>query len=220
MSDFEQKSIFSDNLNRYLLLYGKTQKEVADAIHVSAQTFNTWCQGKALPRMGKLQRLADYFHIKKSSLIDAADDFDGEADGPESVFSFAGHKVVNLPVLGSISCGKPVMMSEEHSLIMPVDASFRADFILRASGNSMINARIDDGDLVFICCHAPIENGNIAAVALEDEALLKRFYYYPDRKMIILKAENPQYEDLIFSENELTDIHILGKAVAFLSTLR
>ena len=70
MADEDQKRIFSKNLNKYLSLFNKTQKEVADAIGVSPQTFNTWCQGIALPRMGKVQALADYFKINKSDLID------------------------------------------------------------------------------------------------------------------------------------------------------
>lgn len=70
MSDEEQKQIFAINLNHYLELNGKTQKEVANAIGVSPQTFNTWIQGIALPRMGKVQKLADYFGIGKSDLID------------------------------------------------------------------------------------------------------------------------------------------------------
>ena len=70
MADEEQKRIFAKNLNKYLSFFNKTQKEVADAIGVSPQTFNTWCQGIALPRMGKVQALADYFKINKSDLID------------------------------------------------------------------------------------------------------------------------------------------------------
>ena len=68
MADEEQKKIFSRNLNNYLSLNNKTQKEVADAIGVSPQTFNTWCQGIALPRMGKVQLLADYFNIGKTGI--------------------------------------------------------------------------------------------------------------------------------------------------------
>lgn len=68
MTDKEQKRVFSINLTSYL--GKKSQKEVAKAIGVSPQTFNTWCQGIALPRMGKLQLLADYFGIEKSDLID------------------------------------------------------------------------------------------------------------------------------------------------------
>lgn len=70
MADEEQKRIFAKNLNKYISLSNKTQKEIADAIDVSPQTFNTWCQGIALPRMGKVQRLADYFGIGKTDLID------------------------------------------------------------------------------------------------------------------------------------------------------
>ena len=74
MADEEQKRLFSKNLNKYLSLFDKTQKEVADAIGVSPQTFNTWCQGIALPRMGKVQLLADYFGIGKTDLIDEKED--------------------------------------------------------------------------------------------------------------------------------------------------
>ena len=70
MDDKEQKIVFSKNLNRLLSDAEKTQKEVADAIHVLPSTFNTWCQGVALPRMGKVQLLADYFGVKKSDLIE------------------------------------------------------------------------------------------------------------------------------------------------------
>lgn len=70
MTDIEQKKIFSKNLNKYLEQSNKTQKEVADTIGVIPSTFNTWCQGIAIPRMGKVQALADYFHINKSDLIE------------------------------------------------------------------------------------------------------------------------------------------------------
>ena len=78
MADEEQKRIFSKNLNNYLAMSDKTQKEVAEAIGVSPQTFNTWCQGIALPRMGKVQLLADYFKIGKTDLIDEKNKENGE----------------------------------------------------------------------------------------------------------------------------------------------
>ena len=70
MSDEKQKKIFSKNLTYYLEKYGKSQKEVADAIGVIPQTFNTWCNGQSIPRMGSVQALADYFGIGKSDLIE------------------------------------------------------------------------------------------------------------------------------------------------------
>lgn len=77
MTEIEQRRVFARNLNRQLSLSGKTQKEVAEAIGVLPSTFNTWCTGAAIPRMGKVQLLADYFGIKKSELID-----DKEPDTP------------------------------------------------------------------------------------------------------------------------------------------
>ena len=74
MSENEQRVIFSRNLNRILDQTGKTQREVAEAIDVPATTLNTWCTGVALPRMGKVQKLADYFGIKKSDLLEDRSD--------------------------------------------------------------------------------------------------------------------------------------------------
>ena len=70
MTDEEQKKIFSRNLNRYIKLSGKMQKEIATELGYSPTTFNTWCVGKIIPSAGKIQRIADYFHIGKSDLID------------------------------------------------------------------------------------------------------------------------------------------------------
>ena len=70
MSDDVEKKIFSKNLNRLLRVNNKTQKEVADAIGVLPTTFNSWCMGVSIPRMGKVQKLADYFKCSKSDLIE------------------------------------------------------------------------------------------------------------------------------------------------------
>ena len=75
-----EKTVFQKNLLKHLRMNNKSQKEVADAIHVSPQTFNTWCQGIALPRMKKLQLLADYFHISKSDLIEEKNDTEGPSN--------------------------------------------------------------------------------------------------------------------------------------------
>lgn len=80
MSGEREKVIFQKNLLKYLEASNKSQKEVADAIGVSPQTFNTWCQGIAIPRMGKMQLLADYFHISKSDLIEDKSDTEETSD--------------------------------------------------------------------------------------------------------------------------------------------
>lgn len=84
MKNEDQTKVFSDNLNKLLRERGLTQLEVANAINVSAQTFNTWCRGIAIPRMNKIQRLADYFRINKSALID--DPSSSSVDQTDSLF--------------------------------------------------------------------------------------------------------------------------------------
>lgn len=80
MTDNQQKKIFTRNLNRLLKKSGKTQKEVANDLNLNPQTVNSWCTGAALPRMGKIQLLSDYFGVLKSELIED----NPESDNPES----------------------------------------------------------------------------------------------------------------------------------------
>ena len=83
----------------------------------------------------------------------------------------------------------------------------------------MINARIQDGDIVFIRKQSTVDNGEIAAVIIDDEATLKRIYYYPDKKKLILQAENPSYEPFVYIGEELNQVRVLGKAIAFQSDI-
>lgn len=64
------KQVFSKNLKKYMESSGKTQKELADIVGVKAPTFNEWIKGKKFPRIDKVQKLADYFGIQKSDLIE------------------------------------------------------------------------------------------------------------------------------------------------------
>ena len=123
-------------------------------------------------------------------------------------------------LLGDIACGKPITTNEEKELYVEAGANISADFCLRAKGDSMIGARIYDGDIVFIRKQEMVDNGEIAAVIIEDEATLKRMNYYPEKDLLILKAENSRYEDLVYTGEQLDHIIILGKAVAFQSDIR
>lgn len=213
MTDEEQKEVFSKNLSHYISLFEKTQKEVADAISVSPQTFNTWTQGIALPRMGKIQALANYFNINKSDLLDKHD-FDLSLPNIPNIYPI---ELKRFPLLGEIACGEPRFASEDRESYVEASTDIQADFCLKARGDSMINARIQDGDIVFIREQPSVYNGEIAAVVIDDEATLKRVFYYPEKDLFILKAENPKYDDLVYSKSELDNIRILGKAIAFQS---
>lgn len=127
-----------------------------------------------------------------------------------------------LPFLGEIACGKPTYANEDRESYVMTGTDIDADFCLKAKGDSMINARIHDGDIVFIKQQDVVDNGEIAAVVVngDSEATLKRFYYYQDKSMLILKPENPAFEDQIYTNEELNEVHVLGKAIAFQSDVK
>ena len=123
-----------------------------------------------------------------------------------------------IPLLGAVACGKPIYREEDEWISLPNDID--ADFCLRCVGDSMINARINDGDIVFIKACPEVDNGQIAAVSIDNEVTLKRVYYYPEKNKLVLNPENPAYEPFVYTNEELNDIRILGKAVVFLSKVK
>ena len=128
-------------------------------------------------------------------------------------------KKKRLPLLGSIACGEPVFASEEWEGWVEASDDLNADFCLKAKGDSMINARIYDGDIVFIRKQSMVKNGQIAAVLIDNEATLKRMYYDHENNIVQLVAENPSFPPLVYAGEKLNEIRVLGLAVAFQSTL-
>ncbi len=124
----------------------------------------------------------------------------------------------NIPLLGTIACGEPILATENIDGFVSADENITADFALKCKGDSMINARIFDGDIVYIRQQADVENGEIAAVLIGEDATLKRVHKYENK--IVLSPANPMYDDLIYSGERLNEIKILGKAVAFTSVVR
>lgn len=123
-----------------------------------------------------------------------------------------------VPLLGSIACGEPIYADEEHDQYVLAEEGLHADFALRCKGDSMIGARIQDGDIVFIRKQATVENGEIAAVLIDDDATLKRIYR--SDTAISLVAENPKYAPLIYTLESFEEVRILGKAIAFQSAVK
>ena len=129
-------------------------------------------------------------------------------------------KTKKVPLLGDIACGEPIWAEEQYGEFVSVSEDIDADFCVRARGDSMTGARIYDGDIVFIRQQATVENGEIAAVIIDNEATLKRVYYYPDKHKLVLNPENPAFEPFVYIDAELDEVRILGKAVAFQSLVR
>lgn len=189
---------------------GLTLEFIAEELGTSKQTIHRYENGviSNIPPE-KVERLASLLGSTPAELMGW---HDAEEEKDETY-------VKRIPMLGEIACGAPIYANEEHETYVVVSPEINADFCLRAHGDSMERARIYDGDIVFIRAQDTVENGEIAAVIIGDEATLKRVYYYPNDEKLMLMPENPRYEPLLFIGDELGEIKILGKAVAFQSTL-
>ena len=123
-----------------------------------------------------------------------------------------------IPVLGTVAAGVPILAEESFESYVDVGTGVSCDFALRVKGDSMINARIHDGDIVFIRKQDTVGQGEIAAVLIDDDATLKRFRRYGNH--IVLQAENPEFQDIEFELGDDVNVRILGKAIAFQSDVR
>lgn len=123
-----------------------------------------------------------------------------------------------VPRLGAIACGEPILAEENIEGFDYVPEDISCDFSLVCKGDSMINARVLDGDIVYIRQQPTVENGEIAAVLVDNEATLKRVYFNGDT--IILQPENTTYQPIVYTGEKLNEIKILGKAVYFFSKVR
>lgn len=122
-----------------------------------------------------------------------------------------------VPLLGTIACGEPILATENLDGEVSIPDDIKADFALRCSGDSMIDARIMDGDIVYIHQQPTVNNGEIAAVLIGDEATLKKVFI--SEGTITLLACNSNYQPFVYSGEKLNEIRILGKAVGFTSRI-
>ena len=206
MTDEEQKRIFSKNLNFYIAESGKQQKEIAKELGFNATTFNTWCVGKIVPTMGKIQKIADYFGIEKTDLIDEKRNHLNNRD----------RKGVPIPVLGRVAAGIPIDAIEDIIDIEEITEEMAATgefFGLKIKGDSMI-PDIHDGDVVIVRQQDDAENGDtVIATVNGDEATCKRLRKY--RNGIDLISNNPTYAPMEFTNEEIIQkpVCIIGKVV-------
>lgn len=131
-------------------------------------------------------------------------------------------KTRKVPRLGTIACGEPILAQENIENYDKAPEGVNCDFTLKCKGDSMTGARIHDGDIVYIRLQEEVENGEIAAVLVDDvgesNATLKRVYLYENQ--IVLQAENPKYSPWGYTGEDMNKVRIIGKAVAFLSEVR
>ncbi len=193
-----------------------TLEEVGKIVGVGKSTVRKWENGIIENmRRDKIAKLAEALHTTPAYLM-GWDDSQATIPAASNVIPLPN--MVEIPLVGSIACGEPITATENLEGYVKVPASASADFALTCKGDSMIGARIMDGDVVLIRQQPDVDDGEIAAVLIENEATLKRVYKMPDR--LILRPENPLYQPMDISGPALDEIRILGKAVYFISEVK
>lgn len=190
---------------------GYSQEQLGNLLGVQRAAVQKWECGRVQNlKRETIKKLAEIFDVSPSTFIDT-----------ENYYEYSNiiplPNMNRIPLLGNIACGEPILAEENIECDIDIPEDIHADFALRCKGNSMIDARISDGDIVYIKQQPTVNNGEIAAVLIGDEATLKKVYLTGDT--LTLLACNSSCEPFIYSGAELENIRILGKAVGFTSKI-
>lgn len=184
-------------------LNNKNQMDLMNDLNLGSSTVSSWCTGQKLPRIGKIQLLADYFGVNKSDLLE---------DKPNRITK----QGVIINVLGRVAAGIPIEAVEEvidTEEITQEMASTGTYFGLQIKGNSM-EPRMCEGDVVIVRQQEDAESGDIViAMVNGDDATCKRLRKYRDG--IELVSNNPAYAPMFFSNEDISSkpVKIIGKVV-------
>lgn len=164
-------------------------------------TVSRYNNGHYVPKAPVLDQICRRYGVSPQWLM-------GE-DVPKNPSSAAPGHVV--PVLGDVAAGLPIWAEENYDGHVAVDPEEHVDFALRVRGDSMIGARIYNGDLVYVRRQPQVENGEIAVVLVDGEATVKRVFYHPDK--LVLRPENKNFPDMVYRKEENHDLSVLGKVI-------
>lgn len=201
---------FAKNLKQLREKRELTQEELARELGISKSTISMYENGNREPDFEMQEAIADYFNVGLDYLM-----------GRVNYRSFYSHpdilpiKTKKIPIIGGVACGEPIYQEEDFECYIEADTDIKADFAMRCYGDSMVNIGIKDGYIVFIRKQPMVNNGEVAAVNIDGEFTLKRFFQYGDT--VVLRSENsdPEYKDLQYPKGSINSFIILGKAVAF-----
>lgn len=183
-----------------------TQKELASKIGAAHNSISNWENNQNMPDPETIQHLCWALDVQPNYFFGA-----DSQPLPANILPLPAMK--RWKVLGGTACGEPIFKElDKESVLAPADID--ADFVFRCIGDSMINARIFNGDIVFVKSGVEVEDGQIAVVRIGEEYTLKRIYR--GENYLELRAENPMYPAKII-RGEQENAEIVGKAVHFLS---
>ena len=190
---------FAKRLKELRVSRGLTQDDLARELNLVKSSISMYENGKRKPSFEVLEAIADYFNVNMDTLYSSA---------PVFVPSLK-----RVPMLGYAAAGQPLEnLDGQDTYYVETDSRYAVDFCITVRGDSMVNAGINDGDIVFVKAQPEVPNGKIACVEIDNERVcIKRFYKTDTGVMLV--SENPKYAPLQFSESNCSDFKILGLAV-------
>lgn len=212
-------STFAKRLAQALELRGITQTELSKRTNINKSSISTYLKGEYKAKQDKVDLLANALNVSPVWLMGY--DIPMQRDLSFDLSTLTNYVPIarkKIPLLGEIAAGQPIYADEHIEEFLPVDDKLHADFALKIKGDSMINAQINDGDIVFIRQQSDVDDGQIAAVLINDSATLKRIYHM--NGFLQLNAENPAYKPIICSPETRDTCRILGLAVAVLGKIK
>ena len=203
MSNLGNKITMSNNLKKYLKINNISRNQLSESLGISYSTISDWINGKAYPRIDKIEMMANYFGINKSDLV-------------EEHFIEEKPQGLQIPVLGTVAAGIPISAVEDILDYEEVPQSWENQgefFGLRIKGDSM-KPDINDGDTVIVRQQSTANNGDVViALVNGDDATCKKFEKLDNGIMLI--SNNSEYSPMYFSNEEVLTkpVVIIGRVV-------
>lgn len=205
-------SVFAKRLEELLVKNDMTAAELSRKTGIPESAISNYRSGKYEAKQRRLEQLSKALHTTPAYLMGwEVQDAAPAQEIPPGYEPLP--RTVKRPLVGTIACGQPITAEQNIEDYVDVPEDVRCDFCLRCQGDSMVDAHIQNGDVVYIRIQPEVADGEIAAVRIGDEATLKRVFY--DGQSITLMPCNSAYRPMVYTGEQMDEIHIEGKVVGF-----
>lgn len=206
------KEAFAQRLQMALDRKGMKAAELARLTGTPESVISQYKKGEYVPKQRRLESFSRVLGVSIPWLMGDVDASEVSSSIPPGFEPLP--KMRKVPLIGEIACGEPILAEQNIEDYLDIPDEVHCDFLLRCKGDSMIDAGIKNGDVVFVRIQEIVENGEIAAVRIGDEATLKRVYW--DGDTLMLMPENSAYAPKSFRGEEINEVHIEGKAIGYM----
>lgn len=202
-------SSFGQNLKRIRQARKMSQDEFAALLGTSKQVISRYENDLRSPKVSVVADYADKLGVSIGDLSGAGRSL------PANVFPASQLRMRRVPILGDTAAGQPIVANRAYDefVEIPDDGRHHYDAALRVMGNSMTPV-YHKGDLAFIRYQDDVLDGQVAAICLDDEVTLKRIYHIPGGVQLL--SNNPEYPPMIYTGDDYSNIHLVGRAIGVL----